>query len=54
MNIRITFDNGWWTVSANGIEVDAFQSKKDATIYAAYYRNKMTTATPDYNRGTLG
>jgi hypothetical protein len=33
------------------VEVDAFQSKKDATIFAAYYRDKITTATTDYNRG---
>lgn len=52
MNVTVTFDGeGWWTVIANGVEVDAFKSCHDAQIFARYYKNKMSNASVDYNRG---
>lgn len=52
MNVAVTFDGeGWWVVTANGVEVDAFRSCRDAHIFARYYTNKMSATTVDYNRG---
>ena len=52
MNVSVTFDGeGWWTVTVNGMEIEAFKSQKDARIFANYYKNKMSNASVDYNRG---
>jgi hypothetical protein len=52
MNVTVSFDGqGWWTVTVNGMEVDAFKSRHDAQIFANYYKNKMSHTSADYNRG---
>lgn len=52
MNVDVIADRDWWMVIVNGVEVDAFQSRQDAQIFARYYKNKMSTANSvDYNRG---
>ena len=52
MNVTVTADSeGWWMVKANGVEVDAFKSCRDAHLFAHYYANKLSAVAVDYNRG---
>lgn len=53
MNVLVTFDGeGWWVVTVNGVDVGAFNTSRDAQIFARYHTTKVSNANSvDHNRG---